>query len=150
MALSLKPAQLSRYKDIARLFFRYGRGDLIKGADFDEEAGNGHGYPGEMPEAVDLAHDLAAGGLRIKALPQEAPEGAPRGVDAIAAVLFGRILGEQARWQAASESIFELAQGQGAHGFEGLGGARAQGSQGGAQSGEERCIHVQYYYWTND
>ena len=97
----------------------------------------------QLKKGLDLADDFAAGGLRIKALPQEAPEGAPRGVDAMAAVLFGRILGEQAGGQAATESIFELAQGQDAQGFEGVGGARAQGSQGGSQAGKKRCIHVQ-------
>ena len=102
----------------------------------------------QVKEGLDLAHDFAAGGMRIKTLPKQAPESAPRGVDAMTTILLGRILGEQARWHAASESIFELAQGQGAHGFEGLGGARAQRSQGGAQAGKERCIHVQYYYWT--
>jgi hypothetical protein len=97
----------------------------------------------QLKEGLELADDLAAGGIRIETLPKQAPKGAPGGVDAMAAILLGRILREQARWQAASESIFELAQGQGAHGFEGLGGARAQGSQGGAQAGEKRCIHVQ-------
>ena len=36
MALSLKPQHLSRYRDIARLFFKYGRGDLIKNSEFDD------------------------------------------------------------------------------------------------------------------
>lgn len=61
MALSLKPAHLSRYKDIAWLFFKYGRGDLLKGADFDESPnGNGRHAPpeGETPQAKDLATDL--------------------------------------------------------------------------------------------
>jgi predicted unusual protein kinase regulating ubiquinone biosynthesis (AarF/ABC1/UbiB family) len=62
MALSLKPAHLARYKDIAWLFFKYGRGDLLKGTDFEESLnGNGRGHSpptGEEPQARDLATDL--------------------------------------------------------------------------------------------
>jgi ubiquinone biosynthesis protein len=38
MALSLKPQHLSRYKDIARLFFKYGRGDLLRNSGLDDPA----------------------------------------------------------------------------------------------------------------
>src|SRR5688572_16478611 len=36
MALSLKPQHLSRYKDIAKLFFKYGRGDLLSNSGLDD------------------------------------------------------------------------------------------------------------------
>jgi ubiquinone biosynthesis protein len=36
MALSLKPQHVARYRDIARLFFRYGRGDLMRGSGIDD------------------------------------------------------------------------------------------------------------------
>ncbi len=61
MALSLKPAHLSRYKDIAWLFFKYGRGDLLKGAEFEEASsvnGHAHAPPAEPPQAKELATDL--------------------------------------------------------------------------------------------
>ena len=66
MALSLKPQHLARYRDIARLFFRYGRGDLMQGSGLDDseltappEAAdpveNGH-----HDKATRLADDLEA------------------------------------------------------------------------------------------
>src|SRR5688572_6625777 len=36
MALSLNPSHLARYRDIARLFFRYGRGDLLKNSGIED------------------------------------------------------------------------------------------------------------------
>jgi predicted unusual protein kinase regulating ubiquinone biosynthesis (AarF/ABC1/UbiB family) len=39
MGLSLKPDHLRRYRDIAVLFFKYGRSDLLFRAGFDEETG---------------------------------------------------------------------------------------------------------------
>ena len=36
MGISLKPKHLSRYRDIARLFFKYGRGDLLKSSGLDD------------------------------------------------------------------------------------------------------------------
>ena len=36
MALSLKPRHLARYRDIARLFFRYGHGDLLKNSGIED------------------------------------------------------------------------------------------------------------------
>jgi predicted unusual protein kinase regulating ubiquinone biosynthesis (AarF/ABC1/UbiB family) len=62
MGFSLKPAHLSRYKDIAHLFIKYGRGDLLKGSDFEETMnGNGRGgntAPAPTPQAKELATDL--------------------------------------------------------------------------------------------
>ncbi|MBV8880726.1 MAG: hypothetical protein JO332_12215, partial [Planctomycetaceae bacterium] len=56
MSLSLKPSHLKRYKDILRLFFKYGRGDLVKAAELDEELDE----PGVAPEAAAQAEDLAS------------------------------------------------------------------------------------------
>jgi len=62
MALSLKPQHLSRYKDIARLFFRYGRGDLLHGSGIDDEGGK-EADPGGLAErAAQLADDLESMG----------------------------------------------------------------------------------------
>ncbi|MEO6461562.1 MAG: AarF/UbiB family protein [Candidatus Eisenbacteria bacterium] len=36
MALSLKPQHLSRYRDIAKLFFKYGRGDLLQNSGIED------------------------------------------------------------------------------------------------------------------
>ncbi len=36
MSLSLKPSHLKRYKDLARLLLRYGQGDLVRTAGFEE------------------------------------------------------------------------------------------------------------------
>jgi predicted unusual protein kinase regulating ubiquinone biosynthesis (AarF/ABC1/UbiB family) len=38
MALSLKPKHLARYRDITRLFFKYGRGDLMHGSGVEDDA----------------------------------------------------------------------------------------------------------------
>jgi predicted unusual protein kinase regulating ubiquinone biosynthesis (AarF/ABC1/UbiB family) len=60
MGISLRPAHLKRYRDIAWLLWKYGRSDLVTRAGLetvlkeDLEA-NGHGAP---PEAEDLARDL--------------------------------------------------------------------------------------------
>jgi predicted unusual protein kinase regulating ubiquinone biosynthesis (AarF/ABC1/UbiB family) len=66
MALSLKPQHLQRYRDIAKLFFKYGRGDLLKNSGIDEPEpdpvpGNG-GAPKEdiAKRAKGLADDLEA------------------------------------------------------------------------------------------
>lgn len=59
MSLSLRPEYLSRYKDVALLLFRYGRGDLVR------RAGLGELLPEDTkaavkatPEALELAEDL--------------------------------------------------------------------------------------------
>lgn len=36
MAIALKPAHFERYKQIARLFYRYGRGDVFRGSDLED------------------------------------------------------------------------------------------------------------------
>ncbi|MDP9292154.1 MAG: AarF/UbiB family protein [Verrucomicrobiota bacterium] len=55
MALSLRPKHLQRYKDIALLLAKYGRGDLFKGDEFADELGVA---AGQTPKADDLASDL--------------------------------------------------------------------------------------------
>jgi len=75
MALSLKPGHLSRYRDIARLLLKYGRGDLVKGSELENYAPeteridsktNGvtvHERPGEILERQRAAEqDKAEGG----------------------------------------------------------------------------------------
>jgi ubiquinone biosynthesis protein len=59
MALSLKSEHLKRYRDIAALFMKYGRGDLVTGAgmaDLVQEAKVSS--PGAAAKAEDLAGDL--------------------------------------------------------------------------------------------
>src|SRR4051812_24640007 len=56
MALSLRPEHLRRYKDVAMLLFRYGRGDIVRRAGLDdllpEETRGREG-------GADVAHGLA-------------------------------------------------------------------------------------------
>jgi ubiquinone biosynthesis protein len=59
VSLSLRPEHLKRYKDLARLLFKYGRGDLVKNAGLtellpDDSADDAR----ETPEARELADDL--------------------------------------------------------------------------------------------
>ena len=58
MPVSLKPSHLKRYKDIAVLLMKYGRGDLAKGLDVDAEVLPRASVPGEKPKAEELARDL--------------------------------------------------------------------------------------------
>ncbi len=67
MGLSLQADHLKRYKDIAQLFMKYGRSDLVKGAGLDDalsdqdrsHANNGNnGKPPIDPKAEELAKDL--------------------------------------------------------------------------------------------
>ena len=58
MSVSLKPSHLKRYKDIAVLLMKYGRGDLAKGLDVDAEVLPRAALPGEKPKAEELARDL--------------------------------------------------------------------------------------------
>ena len=60
MALSLKTEHLKRYKDIAHLFVKYGRSDLLKGAGLEHELdGQAAAAPSDMePRARALADDL--------------------------------------------------------------------------------------------
>ncbi len=59
VGLSLRPARLKRYKDVARLLFKYGRTDLVARAGLDdalagEELPSGHGAPAPKELAADL------------------------------------------------------------------------------------------------
>jgi hypothetical protein len=61
MSISFKPPHLSRYKDIAWLLFKYGRGELVDAAGLDDGGNhNGHAAPKPVssPEAKELANDL--------------------------------------------------------------------------------------------
>jgi len=53
MALSLKPKHVSRYKDIAALLWKYGRGDIARSLDSDAPPREAAGAPAE-----ELARDL--------------------------------------------------------------------------------------------
>ena len=58
MAVSLKPAHLKRYKDIAVLLVKYGRADLAKGIGIDEELARPSAAEAVPPKAEELARDL--------------------------------------------------------------------------------------------
>lgn len=58
MKLSLKPAHLKRYKDIVRIFLRYGKRDLLHGADADLEEEVKPPTPETTARAEELAADL--------------------------------------------------------------------------------------------
>ena len=58
MALSLKPQHLSRYRDIARLFFKYGRGDLLHGSGIDDDSTPGPATNDLAEHAAQFADDL--------------------------------------------------------------------------------------------
>ena len=59
MSLSLKGEHLKRYRDIASLFMKYGRGDLVKGAGLDDAlAPEVQQAAGPPAEAEQLAADL--------------------------------------------------------------------------------------------
>lgn len=62
MTLSLKPSHLRRYKDILRLFIKYGRGDLVRAAELDEGLDEASLPPSTAAEAEGLAADLEAMG----------------------------------------------------------------------------------------
>jgi len=59
MTLSLKGERLKRYRDIAALFMKYGRGDLVRGAGMEDLVQDAKtSAPGEAAKADDLAADL--------------------------------------------------------------------------------------------
>ena len=61
MALSLKPEYLKRYRDLALLLFKYGRGDLVKHAGLSELLPEESGPAGKPPaQAEELAADIEA------------------------------------------------------------------------------------------
>jgi predicted unusual protein kinase regulating ubiquinone biosynthesis (AarF/ABC1/UbiB family) len=62
MAVSLKPSHLKRYKDVALLFMKYGRSDLVQEAGLDDDVDPALVVSGSEPEAEQLAKDLEAMG----------------------------------------------------------------------------------------
>lgn len=58
MTLSLKPSSLKRYRDILALFYKYGRGDLVKEAPLIDDPLPFAPTPPLPLEAKDLANDL--------------------------------------------------------------------------------------------
>ena len=59
VGLSLNPARLKRYKDIARLLFKYGRADLVAGTELDDALGGEDVVlPSGAPKPEDLPADL--------------------------------------------------------------------------------------------
>ncbi|HYD56950.1 MAG TPA: AarF/UbiB family protein, partial [Burkholderiales bacterium] len=59
MSISLRPEHLARYRDVALLLFKYGRGDLVKRAGLAELLPDDAKDPAEAtPEARGLADDL--------------------------------------------------------------------------------------------
>jgi hypothetical protein len=92
----------------------------------------------ETEQGLDLADDLATGGLGIEHLPDETFEGQAQAEDALAAVgtiLFG---GEERGGQQVAQVLLELGQGVLA---QGVGGAVAEGGQLGAPGGEAGSMH---------
>jgi len=65
MGISLNPEHLKRYKDIAALFFKYGRSDLVKSAGLEDAIlldEQSNGKPVKAADADELAKDLEAMG----------------------------------------------------------------------------------------
>src|SRR5205085_7853743 len=60
MVISLKPSHLKRYKDVARLFIKYGRSDVVREAGLDEGLLELPADAGTQAEADQLARDLEA------------------------------------------------------------------------------------------
>ena len=59
MTLSLKGEHVKRYRDIAALFMKYGRGDLVRGAGMEDLVEDAKASaPGATAKAEDLAGDL--------------------------------------------------------------------------------------------
>lgn len=59
MSISLKPQHLNRYRQIAWLFVKYGRSDLVKQSGLDETLGaEQRATPAEKAKASELADDL--------------------------------------------------------------------------------------------
>ena len=56
--MSLHPQRLKRYKDVARLLFKYGRSDLVTRAGLEEALGDEELAAGDGPRPEELADDL--------------------------------------------------------------------------------------------
>jgi ubiquinone biosynthesis protein len=110
MGISLKPEHLKRYKDIAKLFIKYGRSDLVKSAGleeailWDEQDESDTNDASALPDAAELARDLEAMGptfiklgqllsTRADLLPQPYLDALSRLQDSIAPFPFAEIEG---------------------------------------------------------
>jgi hypothetical protein len=90
-------------------------------------------------QGLDLANDLATGGLGIEHLPDKTFEGQAEAEDALAAV--GAILlgAEERGGEQVAQVLLELGQGALA---QGAGGPAAEGRQAGAPGGEVGSVHM--------
>lgn len=62
MALTPRPSQLGRYRDLARLLVKYGRSDLVRTAGLDPVLVDEQSSPDDVATAEELAADLEAMG----------------------------------------------------------------------------------------
>ena len=103
MAISLKPQHLNRYRQIAWLFVKYGRSDLVKQSGLDETLdAEQRATPKEQAKASELADDLEALGptfvklgqllsTRVEMMPQAYIEALTRLQDKVEPFSFGEV-----------------------------------------------------------
>ena len=103
MAISLKPQHLNRYRQIAWLFMKYGRSDLVKETGLEETlAAEQRATPKEAAKADELADDLEKLGptfvklgqllsTRVELMPQAYLEALARLQDKVEAFSFGEV-----------------------------------------------------------
>ena len=91
----------------------------------------------QRQQGLHLTDHLAAGGARVEALPQKTPEHPRLGVDAVAGV--GGLV-QQTRRQSGPEPLFQLGQGIGPNGSDGLGEPGGGRGQPGFQLRETRSV----------
>ncbi len=88
----------------------------------------------------DLSDRLAAGGVRTEGLAQEAQEGEFGGIEALAAIGFGGVGGEQGGVEAVGQEAFQVMKGLAAQGLSGL-------LQRGVELAEERSGRKHIYLY---
>jgi ubiquinone biosynthesis protein len=103
MAISLKPQHLNRYRQIAWLFVKYGRSDLVKQSGLDETLdAEQRATPKEQAKASELADDLEKLGptfvklgqllsTRVEMMPQAYIEALTRLQDKVEPFSFGEV-----------------------------------------------------------
>jgi predicted unusual protein kinase regulating ubiquinone biosynthesis (AarF/ABC1/UbiB family) len=103
MAISLKPQHLNRYRQIAWLFVKYGRSDLVKQSGLEETLdAEQKATPKEQAKASELADDLEALGptfvklgqllsTRVEMMPQAYIEALTRLQDKVEPFSFGEV-----------------------------------------------------------
>ena len=103
MAISLKPQHLNRYRQIAWLFVKYGRSDLVKNSGLEETLdAEQKATPKEQAKASELADDLEALGptfvklgqllsTRVEMMPQAYIEALTRLQDKVEPFSFGEV-----------------------------------------------------------